>query len=258
MPNKKWYLLVDDDTYIVQESMMLLLERLNPDKRYYIGNPVGGYICRFGHGGSGVVMSGAALRTLYSPRNQQIVAQSHHESLAATWGDGLLASTFLRIGVYLDETYMNLFNGERPLISWIRADRFCAPVVSFHGLANPEDMRQTGETFRDMRKIVRWIDLWEMNGAPAPETFKKNPLRHDWDHVGRLDERSWTTSDLKSADACHAACKKTPRQQCLAWTWDEKEQKCHRAPWMIVGAKAKGKITGLNEGRVSALAAACK
>jgi hypothetical protein len=109
-----------------------------------------------------------------------------------------------------------------------------------------------------IRKIVRWIDLWAMNGAPAPETFKKNPLRQDWDHVGRLDERTWTSTDLKSADACHAACKKTPHKQCLAWTWDEKEYKCHRAPWMIVGAKAEGKITGLNEGRVATLAAKCK
>ncbi|KAH8905208.1 hypothetical protein BR93DRAFT_881329 [Coniochaeta sp. PMI_546] len=258
MPDKKWYVLVDDDTYIVQDSMILLLERLDPDKQYYLGNPVGNWLCRFAHGGSSVIMSGAAVRNLYSPRNERIVAESNRESLTETWGDRLLASTFLRIGVYLDETYMNLFNGERPLISWIRADRFCAPVVSFHGLANPEDMRQTGETFRNIRKIVRWIDLWEMNGAPAPETFKKNPLRQNWDHVGRLDERSWTTTDLESAAACHAACKKTPRQQCLAWTWDEKEHKCHRAPWMIVGAKAEGKIAGLNEGRVSALAAACK
>jgi len=258
MPDKKWYLLVDDDTYIVQDSTKLLLERLNPNKQYYIGNPVGGWLCRFAHGGSSVIMSAAALRKLYSPHNKQIVARSNRESLTETWGDRLLASTLIRVGVYLDETYMNLFNGERPLISWITPDRLCAPVVSFHGHANPEDMRRTGETFRGLRRALRWIDLWEMNGAPSPQSFRETPLRKGWDHVGRLDERTWTTADQKDAEDCRVACKETPKGQCLAWTWDEKEHKCHRAPWMIVGSRAEGKVTGLNEGRVSALAAGCK
>jgi hypothetical protein len=258
MPHKKWYLLVDDDTYVVQDSMKLLLERLNPNKQHYIGNPVGNWRCRFAHGGSSVIMSGAAVRNLYSPHNKRLVAESNRESLTETWGDRQLASTFIRIGIYLDETYMNLFNGERPSISWIRPDRFCAPVISFHGHANPDDMRQTGETFRRIRKIVRWFDLWAMNGAPPPERFKKDPLRKNWDHIGRLDERIWTTTNQKSADECRVACRETPGQQCLAWTWEENEHKCHRSPWMIVGAKAEGKITGLNEGRVSELAAACK
>jgi hypothetical protein len=259
MPYKNWYLLVDDDTYMVQDSIKLLLERLNPNKEYYIGNPVGNWLCRFAHGGSSVIMSGATLRRLFSPGNRHIIAQAHRESMTETWGDRLLAATLIRIGIYLDETYMNLFNGERPAISWIRADRFCAPVVSFHGHADPEDMRRTGETLRNTtRKIVRWLDIWDLHSAPPPESFRKTPLRRDWDHVGRLDERSWTTTDQEDAEACRVACRMIPGQQCLAWTWDEKERKCHRAPWMIVGSKAEGKITGLNEEHVFKLAKACK
>lgn len=256
MPHKKWYLLVDDDTYIVQDSMVALLERLNPTKQHYIGNPVGNWLCRFAHGGSSVIMSGAAMRNLYSPRNKRIIAESNRDSLTETWGDRLLAATFIRVGVYLDEAYMNLFNGERPLISWLRPDRFCAPVISFHGHAAPEDMRQTGETFRKIRQVVRWFDIWEMNGAPAPESFEEKPLRRNWDHVGRLDERTWT-NQMRSAEECRVACREMPGQQCLAWTWEEQERKCHRAPWMIVGTKAEGKITGLNEGCVSEIAASC-
>lgn len=257
MPNKKWYLLVDDDTYIVQDSMTLLLERLNSNKQYYIGNPVGNWLGRFAHGGSSVIISRAAMRNLNRPGNKQVRARSNHESLTETWGDRLLAFTFIRIGVYLDETYMNLFNGERPTISWITPQRFCAPVISFHGHKKPGQMHQTGEIFRKTRKIVRWIDLWEMNGARSPEAFKKNPDLHNWDHVGRLDERTWT-SEKKSAEACHRACQTTRVRGCLAWTWEEKEHKCHISPWMVVGSAAEGKTTGLNAERVSALAASCK
>ncbi|KAB5551087.1 hypothetical protein GE09DRAFT_158992 [Coniochaeta sp. 2T2.1] len=262
MPNKKWYLLVDDDTYIVQDSMTLLLERLNSRKRYYIGNPVGGWALMFGHGGSSIVMSNAAVHRLYSPAFNHLITQTNHESLDETWGDRLLAKAFIGVGIYLDQAYSVLFNGERPRISWIRADRFCAPVVSFHGHSNPEDMRETGNTFRNLRKVIRWIDIWDITGAPDLATFRTSPQRRNWDHIGRLDERVTTSTDLKSADECHAACKAMrgpnwPKGKCLAWTWDDKEGKCFQSPWMIVGSQAEGRISGLNEERVSELAAAC-
>jgi hypothetical protein len=258
MPNKKWYLLVDDDTYVVQPSMNLLLERLNPKQNYYIGNPVGNWLCRFAHGGSSVIISQAAMRRMFSPRYKKVIAESNRESLTETWGDRLLASTFIRLGVYLDENFRNLFNGERPVVSKLREDRFCAPVISFHGHSQPEDMHQTGETFRKIQSIVRWMDIWDMNGLPPPKHYAKDPLRRDWDHVGRLDEWTWTTTDQKNAHECHDACKGMPHGQCLAWTWEEKEGKCHRSPWVIVGSAAEGKVTGVNAERMSELMAECK
>ncbi|KAK3348435.1 hypothetical protein B0H65DRAFT_175646 [Neurospora tetraspora] len=58
-PNKKWYLLVDDDTYLVQPSLKPLLAHLG-SVPYYIGNAVGDFRIRFAHGGSGIILSQGA------------------------------------------------------------------------------------------------------------------------------------------------------------------------------------------------------
>jgi len=53
-PNKKWYLILDDDTYIIRPSLRLLLGHLNPSKPLYIGNVIGDYKIRFARTSFGV------------------------------------------------------------------------------------------------------------------------------------------------------------------------------------------------------------
>lgn len=134
MPDKKWYLLLDDDTYIVRPSLSLLLDRLDPDEKHYIGNAIGGVYGRFAHGGSGVIISRGAMRHLLSPKNEKVITR--------------------------------YFNGERPITTKIRTDRFCAPIFSFHQHAQPEDMRATGNTFREINTTVRWLDVTSLPPFP--------------------------------------------------------------------------------------------
>lgn len=262
MPHKKWYLLVDDDTYLIQPSLNLILGHFDPDVPHYLGNAVGDYRQRFAHGGSAIALSRAAMRELFGPSHgdrrhqQKLLATARHESLTETWGDRLLARTLLKLGIHIDEGASRFFNGEPPWAARLRKDRFCVPVTAFHRLG-PEEMREVGRVFGRTVDPVVWADLWEMYGAPSFDTYMETPVRRDWDHVGALDEQTSTVERTHSAVACWRLC--TASKNCLAWTWEEVlgEGVCHMSPWITVGKEEKGKESGLHVERAMNLADGC-
>ncbi|KAM7206538.1 hypothetical protein V8F20_002664 [Naviculisporaceae sp. PSN 640] len=160
-PSKKWYILADDDTYLVRTSLLPLLSNLDSSEAHYIGNAVGDFKTRFAHGGSSVILSQGAMRKLIV-ENPRKLALSQVESLDEVWGDRLLARALVRVGVFLEEKYSRLFNGEGPRYSRVKADRLCSPVVAFHGLAKEEDMLQVGRWFGNSTGVVLWGDLWDI------------------------------------------------------------------------------------------------
>lgn len=249
--------MLDDDTYIVKPSLGLLLDRLDPEDMHYIGNAVGGFYGRFGHGGSGVVISRGAMRHLFSLPNADIILAAKRESVIEPYGDRMLALAFLRTGIVIDERFPRYFNGERPETTKIRADRFCAPLFSFHQHAQPEQMLATGKMFRDAGHPVRWFDLWDMCHAPPLDSWARRPMREDWDHIGRLDEFTLTVKDVVAAEVCRKICLRRSKE-CLAWTWVKEKEECNMSPWMIVGAASSGRISGINAARAKKLAADCR
>ncbi|KAI0171958.1 glycosyltransferase family 31 protein [Hypoxylon sp. FL1284] len=255
MPKKKWYVMADDDTYIIKSSLALVLGHLDPAKPQLIGNPVGDYKGRFPHGGSSVIMSGAALSKLYD-QHPEVVAEAHEESTTAIWGDKLLSTTFMKIGVYLDETYRRLFNGEPPWMTRMWADRFCLPLVSFHGLGRDDAMLHVGETFKKMTEPVFWRQLGKIYGAPAFSSFVAEPIRPNVDYVGRLDEYSTTIDKVTEVDECVKICQERSTS-CLAWTFDPSRQQCHYARWAILGDPADGRFSGINGQAAEKLESSC-
>ncbi|CAJ2512021.1 Uu.00g076460.m01.CDS01 [Anthostomella pinea] len=258
-PDKKWYVLVDDDTYLVRPTLQQLLGQFDPAKPYYLGNAIGGWNYRFAHGGSAVVLSRGALQRLFT-ENPRAAAGAYAASLIHGWGDLLLAEALARVGVYVEEGWRSLFNGETPATTKIRPDRFCAPVVSFHEVKTEEAMRGVHGVFSNIAAPSRWIDVWALLGAPAWEAFEEEPLRRDWDHVGRTDEYTVTVEGVESALGCLGLClrqKLKGDDACLAWTWVGEGGVCHLSPWIVVGERNAGRITGLNVQRVRSLAGAC-
>ncbi|KAI2616512.1 glycosyltransferase family 31 protein [Hypoxylon sp. NC1633] len=255
IPKKKWYIMADDDTYIIKSSLQFLLGHLNYGKPQFIGNPVGDYKGRFPHGGSSVIMSGAALSRLYD-KHPEVVAEAHLESTTATWGDKLLSTTFMKIGIYLDETYRRFFNGEPPWMTRMWADRFCLPLLSFHGLGSGDSMLQVGETFKNFTAPVFWRQLGEIYGAPSFDAFIQEPIRDNIDYVGRLDEYSTTIDKVTTARECLEICIHESRK-CLAWTFDPGMQQCHYARWATLGEHVEGRASGVNGQRGYLLESNC-
>lgn len=253
MPGKRWYIMQDDDTFILRPSLYRFLEHLDPSDELYLGNAVGDYKGRFAHGGSSFILSNGAMARLLDG-NPDIISQAYIASLDEVWGDKLVATTLIKVGVYLSERYRHFFNGEPPLMTKISADRLCSPIVSFHGLAQPEQMKQVGRTFADINKPVFWRDLWRIYGQPV-DAFDTLSIRLNQDHVGRQGDPDMSR-EMDSAEKCAGECESLD-QQCLAWTWDNQTQTCLMSPWVVVGDKPEGKYSGLNVKEVTKLDRQC-
>ncbi|KAL2163008.1 hypothetical protein VTH06DRAFT_6844 [Thermothelomyces fergusii] len=253
-PHKKWYLLVDDDTYIIQPSLKPLLGHLNPERPHYLGNAVGDFRARFAHGGSAVVLSQAAIRTLIM--DQRTLKPIYVDSLDETWGDRLLAKALLKHGIHLDETYSHMFNGEPPLLTKIRADRLCSPLISFHKLPSPAAMREVGDRFRNVSTPVLWGDLWDMYGRTPPWEAAGALVSNGRDHVGDPDESTLEIPNVKTAEECERHFERRSRSS-LAWSWDAQTKTCLVSHWVVVGEDEPGKVSGINVRRAKQLAAEC-
>jgi hypothetical protein len=253
-PDKRWYFLVDDDTYVVQPSLKPLLQHLDPEKPHYLGNAVGDFRARFAHGGSGVILSHAAMRAMIE--NQRALAPIYVDSLDDIWGDRLIAKALLQLGIHLDETYSHLFNGEPPLLSKIRADRLCSPIITVHKVPSPDAMREVGHYFQNVSKPVTWSDLWEIYGKTPPWRQSEETFQYNWDHVGEPDESTLTIRNVKTAEECEKHFGRRSRTS-LAWTWDSATQVCHISHWMIVGRPATGRVSAINVPRARSLETNC-
>jgi len=68
-PNAKWYMMVDDDTYVFLSNLKKRLSYYNPDDKLYLGAswpiPTGCFpswsMARFAHGGAGIILSRGAM-----------------------------------------------------------------------------------------------------------------------------------------------------------------------------------------------------
>jgi hypothetical protein len=255
MPNKKWYIILDDDTYLVRPSLDLLLSHLNPQEPLYIGNAVGDYRGRFAHGGSAVVLSGEAMRRLFN--RPDVVLRAYMDSLDETWGDKLVATTLQKVGVYLDERYNHHFNGEYPTITRIAGDRFCSPIVSFHGLRRPGDMARIGRVLGHALQPVLWGQLWDLFGSYPMQHLAHQDAQMDQDHVGEAGGKIQEWRGFESAHSCKAKCD-ADRDRCLAWTFVPGEERCITSPSLIIGAgNARGKVSGISWPSVDALRRKC-
>ncbi|KAM0277180.1 hypothetical protein ACHAO9_012629 [Fusarium lateritium] len=256
LPGKKWYIILDDDTFLIRPSLELLMSHIDYRKPQYIGNAVGDYKARFGHGGSGILISGEAMRRLFE--HPGIVQEAYAESMTETWGDRLVATTLQKLGIYIEEAYNHHFNGEPPSITRIWGDRFCSPLVSFHGLRKPGEMRRVGETLATREQPVLWRDVWQLFGGSAISALESRRTELTADHVGKPDEHTRSWGDVRSANACQKRCEQSGRR-CLAWTYEMEIERCHTSPWLLLGAdRAAGKASGVNWPQVKPLLNSCR
>ncbi|KAK8091394.1 uncharacterized protein PG998_015209 [Apiospora kogelbergensis] len=247
-PKVKWYILVDDDTYLVRPSLEQFLGHLDSRESLYVGNAVGAWNGRFAHGGSAIVVSRPALAQLFHG-HPDVVEQAYLKSLTASLGDHLVTKTFHKIGIYLTEGYSRFFNGEPPVSTKIRYDRLCDPIISYHHIKDPEAMMSVHDLFVKTTAPPRWLDTWRLKGAPTIQQLEKQPVIHDWDHYT-------TSGKADSIEDCRAKCNKK-WSPCLAWTFIPEQKVCNTSPWMTVGDTQLGRSTGVNTVLLRKLAKDC-
>lgn len=132
-PDKAWYLFVDADTYIFWPTLVHWLKTLDPTKKAYFGSDasIGG--AHFGHGGSGIVLSNAAMHEV-AVKHPGTARQWDSQVNRYCCGEVPFSHALKDYGIVLQDTWP-LMSGENPTTIPFgpgTPEYWCGPAVSMH------------------------------------------------------------------------------------------------------------------------------
>jgi hypothetical protein len=145
-PTAEWYVFLETDTYMVWDNVFRMLEQFDPSVPLYMGSPApgrgleGGGVIWFAYGGSGFVLSRAAVDKLMTRdigRYGQFVGPSISDQYLEVvtndcCGDSVLGTALYEKGIKLSGMWP-MFNAH-PLdsIPFGNDNHWCQPVISMH------------------------------------------------------------------------------------------------------------------------------
>ncbi|EPS36711.1 hypothetical protein H072_9737 [Dactylellina haptotyla CBS 200.50] len=259
-PNMKWYIFYEADSFLFWNSLnRWLLKNYDHNKPWYMGsvNILGSTL--FGHGGSGVVVSQAAMRMTFSDPFDP--ADYDDMAIATCCGDGLLADVMLKKGVKIWEEQNGRFQGEQTYAIRHEPSNWCEPIFTLHHLKPHEvSMLHEWEKTLDPSKTIVYRDLYEQ--------FVHKELaetKTDWDNMSedvKIDhatlikefaEDERVLRDGKGQPNLESACK----LKCEAWKecfqWQVNDKQCVNNSKVRLGQKKSGVVSGWLMDRVNTL-----
>ena len=144
-PGRKWYIFIEADTYLVRSNLQLWLERLDSSELLYLGSPTYVNGDAFAHGGSGIILSGAAMSKFVE--GDPGVAARYDEALKnEEFGDYVLMKALRDKGVEFSKRWPML-QAEKPATipfgpgpdNGVR--HWCQPIVTMHHITPDEANR---------------------------------------------------------------------------------------------------------------------
>lgn len=253
-PGKKWYVLVEADTFVFWDEMVKWLGRLDEGEQYLLGHPsfcdYDGKSTMFTHGGSGIVMSRALVEASFGSDAE--FEHTHDELIqASAFGDALLSKAIYDSPrVHLTELSPEggeRFNSDPPRVLKFVRGTWCKPILTFHHITPTDavhmyDFQRRITPLLPANDTVRWADVWD--------EFTPHFLKQAMEQVGRFHNdhsaqfvdpatgaepgevaivdwqafEDWDseTTDVvtPSADECQRKCRQDAN--CLMWEWRKK------------------------------------
>ncbi|KAK5112840.1 hypothetical protein LTR85_011067 [Meristemomyces frigidus] len=228
---KKWYVFIEADTYVSMHNLLHWLGQLDASEPVYAGAQVMIGDTEFAHGGSGFVMSSAAVEALTAVYAEQ---QIYWEQKLAheCCGDKLLAEVLLKAKPPIRLLMaFPLIQGETlTSLDW-SPTHWCKPAVTWHHVdaATVDKLWQFERSWRDSdypEDPILFSDYYE--AFIHPRLTAANGAMAAWDNLSNewVSERgsdSTITDPIgpgpayTSAHACEALCRQ--QNQCLQWAW---------------------------------------
>lgn len=220
-PDLDWYIMMEDDTFVLADNMGKWLSTLDPNEPYYLGSAVAGLDHVFAHGGSGVVLSrGLMERAFGDSRADEWVNEYSRRALDECCGDFLLAAYLkekLDVDLNLDVSGKR-FQGESLEKVACQEQNWCTPITTFHHL-KPRDMELLWEyeRTRAYQSISQGTELASALSSSSPPSLESPPItyadiytdfvkpyitstRSDWDNNAKETQFSWL-GDFNSGHA---------------------------------------------------------
>jgi hypothetical protein len=254
-PDKKWYIFTETDTYILLQNVLNSLRVLDPSTPLYMGAETMMGEKRFNHGGSGFLVSQAAMKAVVDLYNDD---QGRWEEICDRhWaGDAVLGEAFEAAGI-LPTGAAPMWQGEGiGHVPYERQGLWCAPAGTYHHLSATE-----------VQEMWSFEQQWMLDTRARGEGTSAFLLHRDiyylhlLPRIGRpLDE--WDNSDLEarkevlhihSFTHCGDFCRE--EGDCVQYTYTS-DKRCFVMSRPGLGSAAKGSEAGWLVERVEQFAAA--
>jgi hypothetical protein len=182
-PKYKWYMTIDADTYMSWPTVLQVLKRYKHDERRFFGNInlVGDY--RFGHGGSGYIVS-HALMDAFIGQNPGVANEYDEGMHKECCGDYMFSRALKeKTGFGIEQMWPHL-NNERVVTLPFGERHWCQPLMTLHHMNSEEisqfwefemDLYKNSTTFMDRPLLMR--DVYN-----AYYRDKMVATRDDWDN----------------------------------------------------------------------------
>ncbi|KAJ5894648.1 hypothetical protein N7495_006339 [Penicillium taxi] len=248
-PQAKWYVFYEADTYPIWTNLLGWLAHFDPDQKLYLGNQMMIGDDLFAHGGSGIVISHAALHAVadWHMRNEEHwngVTQDH-------WaGDCLLGMALSKTGIGL--TWSAPHTNERSV--WEQdtlgetygKNHWCVPPWTFHHMT-PADVEFMWEFeqnwfYTGNHTLLLHRDIFYDLIEPSITDRSAN-----WDNLA--GEEVPNSGESSTKYECAEQCARTP--ECMQYKIDA-HSKCLLSPKALRGNYAAGVDSGSMMWRVEA------
>lgn len=209
-PESQWYVFVELDTYVNYDNLYRFLSHFNPKSAYYFGSPVWPKKTTvFAHGGSGFVLSRAALDKIIALG--RMFGENKHfpgthffgvDIKKHCCGDEVLAQVLKKSGVAL-RGYWPMFNGENPVTMRYNWEQWCEAIISMHHLGEEDftGLSQWEAARTHPERPLTFEELFETMIEP-----RLQDKADDWSNMSEDVTYKKGKTATKSFDKCYKAC----------------------------------------------------
>lgn len=209
-PDAEWYIMIDDDTYVLMDNLKEALDNLDPMVPHYLGAVTGFIGCDgvrswsntavFAHGGSGIVVSRGALLKMLP------IVDTCIEKYKSCWAGDIRLGLCLRdVGVPVKNA--GFFSSDPPN-SKFNFTYPCSTPRTFHHLL-PDQMQKLYELEQVAKRQHQRVLLVDVFRAFLDDTAMVNYDRPGGD---------FKNAKTASAEECKALCKSL--KKCVAYTFE--------------------------------------
>ncbi|KAJ3490757.1 hypothetical protein NLG97_g5724 [Lecanicillium saksenae] len=138
-PDRKWYVFVEADTYIVWSNLIEWLNtRMDASEDVYVGGIAFLGNLPFAHGGTGYAISGVLLNRLVSRLREIPTTKLIEMGTRTCCGDALLAEVIDKYQEVSVQRASPMFNGEKPNTLPFGPRDWCQPLFTMHHMNSEE------------------------------------------------------------------------------------------------------------------------
>ncbi|TKA25907.1 hypothetical protein B0A50_05662 [Salinomyces thailandicus] len=244
---KRWYVFLEADTYVSMHNLLLFLRTLDAKGSVFAGAQVMIGDTEFAHGGSGIVLSSAAVKAfVYAYATDQ---SGWEEMLVGECcGDKVVADVLLKASPPITvHKAFPLIQGETlSSLDWSEG-HWCEPAVTWHHVdaAGIDKLWQFDREWRESKgpgEPILFMDYFD--AFINPRLVAANGIMHGWDNLGSdwsFEEGQVESTSYESPQACEEFCREEER--CLQWSWSPglcKAGKAVQLGWALKNRPALG------------------